>query len=143
MWPTCCSHAASRGSARSAFASRLARRGGASSSNCSPRASSWPWRRRCGLAISRLFLEGVLYALMRTNSDIAQLVTLINLSPPLLDWRLLAFLAAGAIMSTMIFGLAPALQATRVDLVSATRGEVMGGARPRHARHALIAVQVG
>jgi ABC-type lipoprotein release transport system permease subunit len=60
-----------------------------------------------------------------------------------LDWRVVAFLVAGAIVSTVFFGLAPALQATRLDLLPTMRGQVMRDARPRGARHALIAVQVG
>ena len=56
---------------------------------------------------------------------------------------MLVFLVAGAIVSTVFFGLAPALQATRLDLVRTMRGEVTRDARPRRARHALIAVQVG
>ena len=56
---------------------------------------------------------------------------------------MLAFVAAGAIVSTMFFGLAPALRATRLDLVPTMRGEVTRDARPGRARHALIAVQVG
>jgi hypothetical protein len=38
---------------------------------------------------------------------------------------------------------APALQATRLDLVRTMRGEVTRDARPRRARQTLIAVQVG
>ena len=56
---------------------------------------------------------------------------------------MLVFLMAGAIVSTVSFGLVPALQATRVELVRAIRGEVARDARPGRARHALIAVQVG
>ena len=56
---------------------------------------------------------------------------------------MLVFLVVGAIASTAFFGLAPALQATRVDLVSAMHGELTRGARRRGARHALIAMQVG
>ena len=56
---------------------------------------------------------------------------------------MLVFLVAGAIVSTVFFGLAPALQATRLELVRTMRGEVTRDARPGRARHALIAVQVG
>ena len=62
---------------------------------------------------------------------------------PAADWRVLAFLFAGAIVSTVSFGLVPALQATRVELVRAVPGEVSRDARPGRARQALIAVQVG
>jgi len=98
----------------------------------------------CGLVVSRLFLEGALYAAMSSiPPEFAQLVSLLNLATPGSDWRMLVFLVVGAIVSTAFFGLAPALQATRLDLVPTMRGEVIRNARPRRARHALIAVQVG
>jgi predicted permease len=97
-----------------------------------------------GLVLSQLFLEGALDAAMTTMPpDFAEFVSLMNFDPPGPDWRLAVFLVAGAIVSTMFFGLAPALQATRLDLVPTMRGEITTGARPRRARHALIALQVG
>ena len=75
--------------------------------------------------------------------EIARLVSLLNVTAPTADWRVLVFLVAGAIVSTVFFGLAPALQSTRLDLVRTMRGEVTRDARPSRARHALIAVQVG
>jgi ABC-type antimicrobial peptide transport system permease subunit len=71
------------------------------------------------------------------------LLNLFNLTAPAPDWRVVVFVVSGAIVSTVFFGLAPALQATRLDLVRATRGEVTRDAHPARARHALIAVQVG
>jgi putative ABC transport system permease protein len=53
------------------------------------------------------------------------------------------FLIVGAIASTALFGLAPALQATRLELVRTMRGELTRDAGPGRARSALIAVQVG
>jgi hypothetical protein len=73
----------------------------------------------------------------------AEIAEHVNFGVPPADWRVLAFLIAGAIVSTVAFGLVPALQATRVELVRANRGEVTADARPSRARHALIAVQVG
>jgi hypothetical protein len=52
------------------------------------------------------------------------------------------FLLLGAIVSTLLFGLAPALQATRLELVRTMRGELKRDTRPGRARQALIAVQV-
>jgi predicted permease len=98
----------------------------------------------CGVAVTRLFLDGALHAVITTlPPEIARLVSLLNVAAPTADWRVLAFLVAGAIVSTVFFGLAPALQATRLDLVRTMRGEVTRDARPSRARHALIAVQVG
>ena len=98
----------------------------------------------CGLAVSRLFLDGCALcgddyraAGAFWRSDLARFAS------PAPDWRVLVFLVAGAIVSTVFFGLAPALQATRLELVRTMRGEVTRDARPGRARHALIAVQVG
>ena len=97
-----------------------------------------------GLVVSWLFLEGVLRVVLTTlPTEIAQFVILFNLAAPTPDWRVLVFAGAGAIVSTVFFGLAPALQATRLELVPTMRGEVTRDARPGRARHALIAVQVG
>ena len=95
----------------------------------------------CGLAVARLFLQGLLYA--ATTTVPAELVEPVNLARPTTDWRVLLFLVGGAMASTMLVGLAPALQSTRLDLVRTMRGELAGGARPDRARHALIALQVG
>ena len=46
------------------------------------------------------------------------------------------------LVSTVFFGLAPALQATRLELVRTIRGEVTRDARPGRARNVLIGVQV-
>jgi predicted permease len=58
------------------------------------------------------------------------------------DWRVLAFGIALTLAVTLLFGLAPALRASKVNPASALRG----GASSPHARrrlmHALIAVQV-
>jgi predicted permease len=95
----------------------------------------------CGLAISRLILEAGIYAAVTTMPpEIAEQVSLV---PPAADWRVAAFLLAGALVSTVFFGLMPALQATRLELVRTMRGELTRDARPSRARNALIALQVG
>ena len=95
----------------------------------------------CGLAVSRLFLEGAVYAATTTMPP--ELAEQLNVGVPAADWRVLVFLVAGAILSTVFFALVPALQATRLELVRTMRGDVTRDARPDRARHALIAVQVG
>ena len=90
-------------------------------------------------AISRLVLAGVVHAVTSTfPPDIGNLRIVV---PPA-DWRVALFLVAGAIVSTLFFALAPALQATRVELVRAIRGEVVRNGPPGRARDALIALQV-
>jgi putative ABC transport system permease protein len=97
----------------------------------------------CGLAVSHLLLQGGFYAVVTTlPPEISQFVNLFNLAVVTGDWRVLVFLMAGAIVSTVVFGLAPALQATRLELVPTMRGEVMRDASPRRTGRALIAVQV-
>jgi hypothetical protein len=66
----------------------------------------------------------------------------LRLTLPPADWRVALFLVAGALVSTLFFALAPALRATRLELVRAMRGEMVRDARPGRARNALIALQV-
>ncbi len=92
-----------------------------------------------GFGISRLVLAGVVYAVTSTfPPDIGNL----RVAVPAADWRVALFLVAGATASTLFFALAPALQATRVELVRAIRGEVVRDGRPGRARDALVALQV-
>ncbi len=58
------------------------------------------------------------------------------------DYRVLAFLLLVAGAATLAFGLAPAIQATRPDLVRANRGEFSGDYRPSRLRNALVVAQV-
>jgi predicted permease len=89
--------------------------------------------------ISRLVLAGIVYAVTSTfPPDIGN----IRLAVPPADWRVAVFLVAGSMLATVLFALAPALQATRLELVQAIRGEVMRDGRPSRARHALVALQV-
>jgi predicted permease len=89
--------------------------------------------------ISRLVLAAALYAITSTwASGFGD----IRAAVPPADWRVALFLVAGAMASTLFFALAPALQATRLELVRAMRGEVARDARPGRARNALVALQV-
>ncbi len=89
--------------------------------------------------IARGVLRGVVYAVTSTfPPDLGDL----RLAIPPADWRVVLFLLAGAIASTLFFALAPALQATRLELVRAIRGEVVRDARPGRTRDALITIQV-
>ena len=58
------------------------------------------------------------------------------------DWRVWAFLIGCAFVSTVMFGLVPALHSTRLELVRAMRGEVTRDARPSRVRQVLIGRQV-
>jgi predicted permease len=89
--------------------------------------------------ISRLALAAALYAI---TSTWASAFGDVRAAVPPADWRVALFLFAGAVVSTLFFALAPALQATRVELVRAIRGEVVRDSRPRRARNVLVALQV-
>ncbi len=94
-----------------------------------------------GLAfgISRLVLGGVVYALVATfPPGMGNL----RLAVPEADWRVALFLVAGACLSALVFALVPALQATRVEVVRAIRGEVVADVRPSRLRNTLVVLQV-
>jgi predicted permease len=95
----------------------------------------------CALGVSHLFLSGTIATVAATLPP--EMTELVNLSVPGIDWRVAAFLIVGAVVSTALFGLAPALHATRLELVRTIRGEVTSDPHPRRARHLLIAAQVG
>ncbi len=61
-----------------------------------------------------------------------------------LDWRVLAFTAAASTLTALLFGLAPALGATRVDPHEALKdaGRGVAGGRGTLLRHALVVGQV-
>jgi hypothetical protein len=61
---------------------------------------------------------------------------------PYAEWRVLLFLIGAAGVATLAFGLAPALQATRLEPIRTIRGEMVTDARPHRARHFLIGLQV-
>jgi predicted permease len=92
-----------------------------------------------GFAISRVALRVLVDAMMTSwPPEIGDLQLLV----PEADWRVMLFLTIGAGVSTVCFGLLPALQSTRIDLISTMRGEVVRQARPGRARDVLIGLQV-
>src|SRR5580658_1405142 len=65
--------------------------------------------------------------------------------PGEIDWRVLVLSAGVCLISAVFFGLVPALQNSKIDLVSALKAEsggVVGGRRRALLRGALIVVQV-
>jgi predicted permease len=82
----------------------------------------------CGLAVSRLLVAGVLSLATTTMPSELLEVDLARFAPAI-DWRVAVFILAGAMASTVLFGLAPALQTTRLELVPTMRGEVTRDAR--------------
>jgi predicted permease len=65
--------------------------------------------------------------------------------PGEIDWRVLALSAGVCLASTLLFGLVPAMQTSRIDLAGALRAEsggVVGGRRRGLVRSSLVLVQV-
>lgn len=62
-----------------------------------------------------------------------------------IDWRVLALSATVCLISTLLFGLVPAIQTSKIDLASALKAEsggVVGGKRRGMVRSSLVLVQV-
>jgi predicted permease len=92
-----------------------------------------------GLAISRIALRVIINGVLTSwPPEIGD----IRLLMPAADWRVVLFLIAGAVLSTVSFGLVPALQATRIEPLRTIRGEVIRDARPGRARDFLVGLQV-
>ncbi len=95
----------------------------------------------CGIVLSRWLLTGGLYAASAAMPP--QVAEQMSIAPLPVDWRVLLFLIAVAIGSTVLFGLAPAVRATRIEFVRAIRGELTKVAKRGRSRQTLIALQVG
>ena len=82
--------------------------------------------------ISRVVLEVFIYSLLTSLPPDIGNITLAHTTYRLARRRLL--LIVGAVIATVFFGLMPALQATRVELVRTIRGEIMRDAKPGRSR---------
>ncbi|HTB10905.1 MAG TPA: ABC transporter permease [Bryobacteraceae bacterium] len=91
----------------------------------------------CGILLARL-LSGVLVAMISTQSD----TMFLELAP---DYRVLGFTAALAVLTCILFGLAPALRATKSSPASAMRASGRGLTANRERfglRRILVVTQV-
>lgn len=87
-------------------------------------------------------LAGAASELLVSQLGTSRSTVYLNLDP---DWRLTAFVAGVALLTTILFGLAPALRATRVALAEAMKqaGAADGERRERFGLgRALVVVQV-
>jgi predicted permease len=106
--------------------------------------------------IRQLLTESVLLATMGGAIGLALAYWLVGamtgLKPPIdiplttelhIDYRVLVFTAAVSVLTGVVFGLLPALQATRPDLVPALKDETsIGGYRRSWLRNGLVVFQV-
>ncbi len=93
-----------------------------------------------GLAVSYLATRGAERLLVSTLP--ASYSKLVRLVPLTVDRRVVLFIAIAAGLSTLLSGLVPALQATRMTLVNALRGEFSGKIRSSRLRYALVVGQI-
>ena len=93
-----------------------------------------------GLIISRVTMDAALWTVFATvPKDMLELLH--EVARPV-DWRVIAFMIVAALVSAFLFGLAPAVQATRVSLMSSVRGELNSDLRPSQVRNGLVVAQI-
>ena len=93
-----------------------------------------------GYALSRLVLDVAVKLMFATVPDtFSSYLRVLPLGP---DIRLFAFVVGCAVLAAVAFGLAPALQTTRTNVVGATRGELSAAIKPTRLRNALVLGQV-
>jgi len=94
-----------------------------------------------GYGISRGTIDaGVRLMFASAPAEFTAYLRVIPLSP---DVRVFSFLLLVALGSVLAFGLVPALQATRPQIVQASRGEVDPTSRPGRMRTTLVVGQIG
>jgi macrolide transport system ATP-binding/permease protein len=105
--------------------------------------------------VRQLLTESVLLSVAGGVAGVLLAVWLVDLAasfrPPVdfpltidlnVDWRVLTFALAVSVTTGIVFGLAPALQATRTDLVSALKDGASAGYRRSRLRNALVVAQI-
>jgi predicted permease len=91
-------------------------------------------------AISQVFVDlGMRLAFATVPSAFLDQAHLPSLSP---DIHVFWFMIGAAIVVALMFGLAPALQATRLNVMQAARGDFSSEFRPTRLRNALVIAQV-
>ena len=93
-----------------------------------------------GFAISGQSIRWGQWLILNTiPSGYLEFFTVIPLQP---DARVFCMMVAAAVLSALLFGIAPAIQATRSNVMQAARGEFTTDFRPARLRSALIVGQV-
>jgi predicted permease len=93
-----------------------------------------------GFVVSRLTIDFGVRLMFRTMS--AEVVPYMRVVPLAPDGRVFAFMLAAALVAAVLFGLAPALQSTRPNVIQATRGDFDTDFRPSRLRNMLVVGQV-
>jgi predicted permease len=93
-----------------------------------------------GFVLSRVTIDAAIRIMFATVPQ--DMLEMVHDVPRPIDWRVLAFMAFAALASALLFGLAPAFQATRANVMSSVRGEVTSDLRPVRLRNALVIAQI-
>ena len=93
-----------------------------------------------GFVLSRLAIDGGVRLMLRTMS--AEIVPYMRVAPLTPDARVFLFMLVAAFAAAVAFGLAPALQSTKPNVLQATRGDFDTDFRPARLRNALVISQV-
>ena len=93
-----------------------------------------------GFAIAQLTIWAALRVMFATVPP--DLLELLHPMPLPVDGRVFGFMMMAALLSALLFGLAPALQATRGNVMLAARGEFSMDLRPTRLRNALVVTQI-
>lgn len=93
-----------------------------------------------GYLLSRWTIDAGVRAMFATiPADYAGYLRMVPLTP---DLRVFAFVAVAALAAALFFGLLPALQTTRPEVVHAARGDFDAGPRTGRLRGALVVAQI-
>ena len=93
-----------------------------------------------GFGISYVTIEWAVQLMFATMPrGYFEFITLLPLQP---DLRVFGFMLVASILSALLFGLAPAFQATRSNVMQAARGEFTTDFRPARLRNMLVIGQV-
>lgn len=93
-----------------------------------------------GFGISELAIELCPRLMLATiPAGYSEFIRFVPLHP---DLRVFLFMLAAALASALLFGLVPALQATRSNVMQASRGEFLTDVRPGRLRNILVVAQV-
>lgn len=93
-----------------------------------------------GFVVSRLTIDLGVRLMFRTMS--AEIVPYMRVVPLAPDGRVFLFMLVAALAAAVLFGLAPALQSTRPNVLQATRGDFDTDFRPARLRNGLVVAQV-
>ncbi len=94
----------------------------------------------CAYPFARLLMEAVVFGIATYSPP--EMREQVHVAIPGFDWHVLLFLAISAAITTALFGIVPALHASRVEPMRIIQGEIAPQLSRSRARHVLIAAQV-